>query len=65
MQEDPDLPFDVLLTTYDLAMADVAFLSRFRWRYSIIDEAQRLKNSSAVSIHLPLESCMLIPTLFE
>ncbi|MCO5585701.1 hypothetical protein L7F22_039637 [Adiantum nelumboides] len=46
--EDPKLPFDVLLTTYDLAMLDVGFLSRFRWRYGIMDEAQRLKNFSAV-----------------
>lgn len=55
LQENPELPFDVLLTSYDLAMVDVAFLSCFRWHYSIIDEAQRLKNSSAVSLHLSPE----------
>lgn len=48
LQADPDLPFDVLLTTYELAMADATFLNRMHWRYAIIDEAQRLKNASSV-----------------
>ena len=48
LQADPDLPFDVLLTTYELVMADATFLNRMHWRYAIIDEAQRLKNASSV-----------------
>lgn len=48
LQANPELPFDVLLTTYELAMADVTFLSRMRWCYAIIDEAQRLKNANSV-----------------
>jgi len=48
LQANPELPFDVLLTTYELAMADVKFLSRMRWCYAIIDEAQRLKNANSV-----------------
>ncbi|KAI5058773.1 hypothetical protein GOP47_0026943 [Adiantum capillus-veneris] len=58
--EDPNLPFDVLLTTYDLAMLDVGFLSRFRWRYGIIDEAQRLKNFSTV-LYRTLDSSYMMP----
>ncbi|KAH7434172.1 hypothetical protein KP509_06G004000 [Ceratopteris richardii] len=58
--EDPVLPFDVLLTTYDLAMIDVGFLSRFCWRYGIIDEAQRLKNFSAV-LYRTLENNYMMP----
>ncbi|XP_056693459.1 probable helicase CHR10 isoform X1 [Spinacia oleracea] len=42
------LPFDVLLTTYDIALIDQDFLSQFQWHYTVIDEAQRLKNSSSV-----------------
>ncbi|KAK6162592.1 hypothetical protein DH2020_002433 [Rehmannia glutinosa] len=42
------LPFDVLLTTYDIALIDQDFLSQFPWHYVIIDEAQRLKNPSSV-----------------
>ncbi|CAA0842717.1 SNF2 domain-containing protein / helicase domain-containing protein [Striga hermonthica] len=44
----PVLPFDVLLTTYDIALIDQDFLSQFQWHYTIIDEAQRLKNPSSV-----------------
>ncbi|KAL6531019.1 putative helicase chr10 [Orobanche hederae] len=44
----PTLPFDVLLTTYDIALIDQDFLSQFSWHYAIIDEAQRLKNPSNV-----------------
>ncbi|KAL1802765.1 hypothetical protein ACET3Z_031412 [Daucus carota] len=42
------LPFDVLLTTYDIALMDQDFLSQFPWYYAVIDEAQRLKNPSSV-----------------
>uniref|UniRef100_A0A7N0UQS7 Helicase CHR10 n=1 Tax=Kalanchoe fedtschenkoi TaxID=63787 RepID=A0A7N0UQS7_KALFE len=42
------LPFDVLLTTYDVALTDQDFLSQFAWHYAVIDEAQRLKNPSSV-----------------
>ncbi|KAK9162951.1 hypothetical protein Syun_003853 [Stephania yunnanensis] len=41
------LPFDVLLTTYDIVLMDQDFLSQIRWTYAVIDEAQRLKNSSS------------------
>lgn len=42
------LPFDVLLTTYDIALVDQDFLSQIPWHYAIIDEAQRLKNPNSV-----------------
>ncbi|KAE9617864.1 putative DNA helicase chromatin remodeling SNF2 family [Lupinus albus] len=42
------LPFDVLLTTYDIVLMDQDFLSQIPWQYAIIDEAQRLKNSKSV-----------------
>lgn len=42
------LPFDVLLTTYDMVLADQDFLSQIAWNYAVIDEAQRLKNPSSV-----------------
>ncbi|KAJ7535791.1 hypothetical protein O6H91_12G046000 [Diphasiastrum complanatum] len=53
------LPFDVLLTTYELAMADTSFLSRIQWQYAIFDEAQRLKNSSSVVYKLLDEQYMI------
>lgn len=42
------LPFDVLLTTYDIALMDQDFLSQIPWHYAVIDEAQRLKNPTSV-----------------
>lgn len=41
-------PFDILLTTYDIALMDQDFLSQIPWQYAVIDEAQRLKNPSSV-----------------
>lgn len=42
------LLFDVLLTTYDIALMDQEFLSQIPWQYAVIDEAQRLKNPNSV-----------------
>ncbi|KAA8495718.1 Chromodomain-helicase-DNA-binding protein 2 [Porphyridium purpureum] len=45
--------FDVLITTYELVMADQQELERFRWALIAIDEAHRLKNEqSALSVTL-------------
>jgi SNF2 family DNA or RNA helicase len=46
-----ELSFDVLLTTYDIALMDQDFLSQIPWHYAIIDEAQHLKNPSSVNSH--------------
>jgi len=43
-----ELSFDVLLTTYDIALMDQDFLSQIPWHYAIIDEAQHLKNPSSM-----------------
>ena len=48
------LPFDVLLTTYDIALVDQDFLSQIPWQYAVIDEAQRLKNPNSVWFHFCL-----------
>lgn len=47
-----ELPFDVLLTTYDITLLDQDFLSQIPWDYAVIDEAQRLKNPSSVCMSL-------------
>ncbi|EXB89101.1 Chromodomain-helicase-DNA-binding protein 1-like protein [Morus notabilis] len=54
------LPFDVLLTTYDIALMDQDFLSQIPWHYAVIDEAQRLKNPSSV-LYNALKERFLIP----
>ncbi|XP_055817519.1 probable helicase CHR10 isoform X1 [Solanum dulcamara] len=54
------LPFDVLLTTYDIVLLDEDFLSQVPWHYAIIDEAQRLKNPSSVLYNV-LKERFLMP----
>ena len=53
-RKDPKLFFDVLITTYDLIIHDFDFLSKFIWRYCIIDEAHRLKNIKSVLVQVIL-----------
>jgi len=38
------LNFNVLVTTYEFVMKDRTRLSRIKWRYLVVDEAQRLKD---------------------
>ncbi|XP_040991385.1 LOW QUALITY PROTEIN: probable helicase CHR10 [Juglans microcarpa x Juglans regia] len=54
------LPFDILLTTYEIALMDQDFLSQIPWQYAVIDEAQRLKNPSSVLYKL-LKERFLMP----
>lgn len=53
-------PFDVLLTTYDIALMDQDFLSQIPWQYAVIDEAQRLKNPSSVRKGIICSSFLLL-----
>ena len=39
--------FHVVVTTYEVAMKDVAVLSRIKWKALIVDEAHRLKNATS------------------
>ncbi|KAJ6239459.1 kismet [Anaeramoeba flamelloides] len=36
--------FDVLITTYEMAVADKLFLSRIDWEHMVLDEGHKLKN---------------------
>ena len=39
--------FDVVCTTYEMAILEAAALRKFTWRYLVIDEAHRIKNENS------------------
>lgn len=42
-----DSPFHVLVTSYQLIVADAQYFNRIKWQYMILDEAQAIKSSSS------------------
>ncbi|KAG8779089.1 putative DNA helicase ino80 [Ceratobasidium sp. 428] len=44
---DRDAPFHVLVTSYQLVVADEKYFQRVKWQYMVLDEAQAIKSSSS------------------
>ena len=42
-----DSPFHVLVTSYQLVVADTAYFQKVKWQYMILDEAQAIKSSQS------------------
>lgn len=42
-----DSEFHVLVTSYQMVVADAAYFQKMRWQYMILDEAQAIKSSSS------------------
>ncbi|XP_064600679.1 chromodomain-helicase-DNA-binding protein 1-like [Liolophura sinensis] len=42
------IPFDVLLTTYEILLKDESFLGHLSWSLLVVDEAHRLKNHESI-----------------
>lgn len=42
--------FDVCLTSYEMVSKEKNLLSKFVWKYLIIDEAHRIKNENSVRV---------------
>ncbi|KAK3676424.1 putative DNA helicase ino80 [Recurvomyces mirabilis] len=42
-----DSPFHVLVTSYQLVVADAAYFQKVKWQYMILDEAQAIKSSQS------------------
>eukprot|EP00339_Tiarina_fusa_P012625 CAMPEP_0117033454 /NCGR_PEP_ID=MMETSP0472-20121206/23902_1 /TAXON_ID=693140 ORGANISM="Tiarina fusus, Strain LIS" /NCGR_SAMPLE_ID=MMETSP0472 /ASSEMBLY_ACC=CAM_ASM_000603 /LENGTH=1984 /DNA_ID=CAMNT_0004742375 /DNA_START=28 /DNA_END=5983 /DNA_ORIENTATION=+ len=47
----PPHKFNVLITTYEMVLTDMAILSKIHWRYLAVDEAHRLKNTKCKLIN--------------
>jgi SNF2 family DNA or RNA helicase len=56
--------FDILLTTYEVAMKEIRLFTRVHWRVLIVDEAHRLKNQSSrlfeALVTIPRDHCVLL-----
>ncbi|KAI8053333.1 P-loop containing nucleoside triphosphate hydrolase protein [Syncephalis plumigaleata] len=42
-----DAPFHVLITSYQIVVADQGYFQKIKWQYMILDEAQAIKSSSS------------------
>lgn len=42
-----DAPFHVLVTSYQLVVADATYFQKMKWQYMILDEAQAIKSSQS------------------
>lgn len=42
-----DSPFHVMVTSYQLVVADAAYFQKMKWQYMILDEAQAIKSSQS------------------
>lgn len=47
LRYDKDSPFHVLVTSYQLVVADAPYFQKMKWQYMILDEAQAIKSSSS------------------
>lgn len=47
MRYDKDAPFHVLVTSYQIVVADQQYFQRVKWQYMILDEAQAIKSSGS------------------
>ena len=39
---------NVIITSYEIAIREKAFLKKFAWNYVVIDEAHRIKNENSL-----------------
>ncbi|GAA5878549.1 hypothetical protein JCM3774_000103 [Rhodotorula dairenensis] len=44
---DRDTPFHVVVTSYQLAVADEKYFNQVKWQYMVLDEAQAIKSSGS------------------
>ncbi|CAL9186223.1 unnamed protein product, partial [Musa hybrid cultivar] len=56
--------FPLIITSYEVAMNDAKFLAQYKWKYVVVDEGHRLKNSKCILLRelrrLPIENKLLL-----
>ena len=51
-QVSKEFPYPVVVTSYEMVMADKRYLGKFDWKYLVVDEGHRLKNLDCKLIRL-------------
>ncbi|KAL6843472.1 hypothetical protein ACP4OV_026534 [Aristida adscensionis] len=58
----PDFP--IVVTSYEIAMSDARFLAHYKWKYVVVDEGHRLKNTKCKLLRelkrIPMENKLLL-----
>ncbi|TVU45339.1 hypothetical protein EJB05_04824 [Eragrostis curvula] len=58
----PDFP--IVVTSYEMAMSDARFLAQHKWKYVVVDEGHRLKNSECKLLReirrIPMDNKLLL-----
>ncbi|RCV41152.1 hypothetical protein SEVIR_9G111000v4 [Setaria viridis] len=58
----PDFP--IVVTSYEMAMSDAKFLAHYKWKYVVVDEGHRLKNSKCKLLReikrIPMDNKLLL-----
>jgi ATP-dependent DNA helicase len=63
------MTFPVVVTSYEIVIADVKHLQRYQWKYIIVDEGHRLKNFNCKLIRelrtIPTDNKLLLSGVFS
>jgi len=53
--------FPVVVTSYEIVIADSKLLQRYKWKYVVVDEGHRLKNFNCKLLRqIPVENKLLL-----
>ncbi|RLN16727.1 ATP-dependent DNA helicase DDM1 isoform X2 [Panicum miliaceum] len=56
--------FPIVVTSYEMAMSDARFLAHYKWKYVVVDEGHRLKNSKCKLLReikrIPMDNKLLL-----
>ncbi|CAE6419863.1 unnamed protein product [Rhizoctonia solani] len=63
LPEQTTLTFPVVVTTYDIVIKDRTHLSKYAWKYIVVDEGHRLKNNNLAELWSLLN--FILPDIFN
>lgn len=64
MPKDIGPKFPLIITSYGVALSDAKILAQYKWKYVVVDEGHRLKNTKCILLRelrrLPMENKLLL-----